>query len=242
MSPNSGFNNACVELSEGELLVSYAQAQRPIVTMGGNTLVLSECQIHRGIFEIESLVASLDTRSVDQVHSGDYFLKVPLDPLLRAVAEGHLAAIYSELVRSQIADVDILDSEIQSLFRHVAHGAISADRKTISSQCAPKWLEQVCQFIDKNLAENIRICDLADLVWLSHSHLSRMFKRYTGLKVTEYIMSRCIHRAILLLTNTDEGISTIASNCGFESLPHFYRSFKRCTGTAPTEYCQVHCA
>ena len=63
-----------------------------------------------------------------------------------------------------------------------------------------------------------------------------MFKRSTGVTVTEYLTRVRIERVKELLLNPNLRISEIAFQTGFQSLTHFNRVFLKLTGQSPTEY------
>ncbi len=105
----------------------------------------------------------------------------------------------------------------------------------------PDWLASVLTRIDAHLtdSEALRLEQLALAANVSSSHFSRSFKRYTGMNVTEYIITKRIIKAKELLQVTDSNVADIAFLCGFDSVPHFHRLFKKLTGTTPAAYKQL---
>lgn len=71
---------------------------------------------------------------------------------------------------------------------------------------------------------------------VSISHLTRLFKEYTGLTPNEYIIQIRINKAMLLLSTSNENILEIAYGVGFKSLSNFYKCFKDNTNCTPKEY------
>ena len=71
---------------------------------------------------------------------------------------------------------------------------------------------------------------------VSVSHLTRLFKEYTGVTPKEYITQIRLNKAMLLLSESNENILEVAYAIGFKSLSSFYKCFKDNTGCTPKEY------
>ncbi len=70
---------------------------------------------------------------------------------------------------------------------------------------------------------------------LSKDYLSQLFKKTTGLTVTEYIMKKRLSSAKQLL-DRDVSISDTAYALGFCSESYFISCFKKKYGITPKEY------
>lgn len=95
----------------------------------------------------------------------------------------------------------------------------------------------VKKYIDEHLRNKIYAEDLARLVHVNEQYLMRLFKRYEGQSLTEYIIQQRILAASRLLKDTDYSINFIADcvGCG-ENYSYFSRLFKKVTGLTPREY------
>ena len=61
-------------------------------------------------------------------------------------------------------------------------------------------------------------------------------KKYIGMNYSEYLTYVRIEAAKQMLTNSDEKISVIASQVGYDDQFYFNRLFKRTVGISPGEY------
>jgi len=111
--------------------------------------------------------------------------------------------------------------------------APTAERKHTG---APEWMRLTLRTIDEHPFGDVSLSTLTAKAAVNPSHFTRVFKLLTGMTLTEYVTAKRISHAKELLLSSDAPIHAIASECGFESLPHFHRTFKKLTGTTPAGY------
>lgn len=99
-----------------------------------------------------------------------------------------------------------------------------------------RHLSTVMEYISTNYTEKITTEMLSKMCFISEAHFCRLFKKAVGKSATEYINEYRVQKAAILLKNTDESISGIASRVGFDDLNYFSRVFKRHLGLSPVKY------
>ncbi len=77
---------------------------------------------------------------------------------------------------------------------------------------------------------------IAESMFISKSHLSRLFKRLTGRSFTDYLRGIRLEHACHLLEDTDLNIEEIVKQCGLRDIPSFYRSFGEKMNMTPNCY------
>ncbi len=97
-------------------------------------------------------------------------------------------------------------------------------------------LMSVVAFVTENYSAPIEVTDMAEHVHLSISQLQREFSAYFGITPIRYLREVRIGVARHLLESSDNGISQIATDCGFYDQSHFNRHFKSSTGLTPLKY------
>ena len=90
--------------------------------------------------------------------------------------------------------------------------------------------------IKNNLYSNLSVQQMAQLCAMSTSSFKRKFKETYNESPKKFVANKKLEKAKNLLKNSSERISTIAYDCGFETLSTFNRSFKFKTGISPSEF------
>lgn len=91
-------------------------------------------------------------------------------------------------------------------------------------------------YIETHLSEKITVQTLATRVYLSPSQVNRIFKKETGQSPYDYILTRRLERAKLLLHSTPLHIREISEVLGFCDEHYFAVIFKSKVGKTPSEY------
>src|SRR3954471_22956299 len=97
-------------------------------------------------------------------------------------------------------------------------------------------LQRVREFVEKNLSEPISLREAASAAGLEEKYFSAFFHRKTGVRFRDWLAGRRVDRAIEILTQHDETITSVAESTGFQDLRTFERSFKRLTGLTPRDF------
>lgn len=101
-------------------------------------------------------------------------------------------------------------------------------------------LKMVLQEIEKNIAENLTVGEMAKFCGWSDSHFMRWFKKMTGLSLIAYVNERRLAVAAEALKKTDDKILNISQDAGFTNLSNFNRQFRKRYGVTPKEYREMN--
>jgi AraC family transcriptional regulator len=97
-------------------------------------------------------------------------------------------------------------------------------------------VRRIEDYIDRNITEPIKVCELCALVNRTPSHFSRTFKRTVGMSPHAYVLRRRIQLASRLLAKGDMPLSEIALNCGFGDQSHLSNRFREHRGMPPAAW------
>ncbi len=91
-------------------------------------------------------------------------------------------------------------------------------------------------YIEENYTKKISLSDVADEIYVSRWHLSKLLNKYTGKSFADIINGYRIDAAKNMLKDSSLRISDIAETVGFSDSAHFSHVFKRMTGISANEY------
>lgn len=91
-------------------------------------------------------------------------------------------------------------------------------------------------YIEENYKEKLKLSDVADQVYVSQWHLSKLLNRYLGQNFSEILNGVRINKAKELLKDPSLRIGDIADEVGFLDMAHFSRVFKKQVGISANEY------
>jgi RpiB/LacA/LacB family sugar-phosphate isomerase len=115
----------------------------------------------------------------------------------------------------------------------------SYSQRELAAGIPPSRLRVVVDFVRRNVDKRIRVSDLSEVVGMSQSYFSRMFKVSTGLTPYRFILHERIHRAKELLHRGDTTLIDVASEVGFTTQAHFTTVFGSVVGMTPGQF-QYH--
>jgi AraC family transcriptional regulator len=115
------------------------------------------------------------------------------------------------------------------------------DHEMVTTQTAtprlPAWrVWRVTEHIEQNLDKNLRLSELAALVYMSPYHFARLFKGSTGFPPHQFVLRRRIARARAVLSGSELSVAQISRLAGFRTPSHFTTVFRRVLGITPAAY------
>lgn len=94
------------------------------------------------------------------------------------------------------------------------------------------YVKQACDYITAHYTGDIRICDIAQVVGLERTYLSKLFRQKTGISMQGYLINVRMEQARKLLKQ-GYNVSQAAKMCGYEDPFNFSRMFKKKFGVSP---------
>lgn len=98
----------------------------------------------------------------------------------------------------------------------------------------------VQHFIDANFKTDITLDSLASDFFISKYYLAHSYKNVTGFTIKQYILLKRIAHAKNQLYYSDNSITNISMDCGFNSQSNFIRIFSKNEGMTPLQFRKYH--
>lgn len=123
-------------------------------------------------------------------------------------------------------------SSFPEVFLENAVEQVKTQKRIVSST----MIHQAKLFIRDNLAQTLKLEDVAQHVHISSRHLNRLFLMEEGETVTAYIRKERIRFAQVWLKGNTKTLQAIAEETGFGNVHHFSRVFREQVGMPPAQY------
>lgn len=95
---------------------------------------------------------------------------------------------------------------------------------------------RIKEYIDDHFREDMTLTSMADALNVNVYYLSHTFKKLIGYSPIQYMIHRRIGEAQNLLLTTDDSITDIAMQCGYNNANYFQASFSHIVGMPPGKY------
>lgn len=147
----------------------------------------------------------------------------------------HIREIYGESEQKQPGWELFITARLYEIF-----GAVLRHRPVASP--VRRWsqanavAQKILGYLTDHYGEKITLAQVAGAASYTESECCRIFKRFTGETIFSYLRELRLEHSIRLLTTTDQSISEIAYNCGFQSPSYYIEAFGRQFGCTPGEY------
>lgn len=99
-----------------------------------------------------------------------------------------------------------------------------------------KQILEVQSFIDKNFQEDITLELIANKFYINKYYLAHTFKEVIGFSIKQYIILKRISFSKNLLYYSDQSITSIAFESGFNSQSNFIKAFKKKESITPLQF------
>ena len=97
-------------------------------------------------------------------------------------------------------------------------------------------IRQSIDYIHSHITDDLNMDDLASVACVTKPYFIRLFKNEIGISPLQYVNSKKVERAQLLLYTTDMHVKEVAYALGFSDYSYFIRMFRKMTGFTPQDY------
>jgi AraC family transcriptional regulator len=212
----------CANCQHGDIIVMPANVPHSI-TWG-----------HEYEFMLLRIEPTLFTQSLNELIDSNDIELIPQfsrqDPLVYQLGLALKAELEMGASGSRLYAESLSNALLMHLLRHYSSHRNTSD---YSGKLSKVQLEQVMNYIDEHLSQDISLAELAAVVQMGSRHFSRLFKQSTSLSPYQYLIKCRVERAKKLLQRRSLSIAEIAQAVGFANQSHLSRHFKRWLGVSP---------
>jgi AraC-like DNA-binding protein len=221
-----------------------AEAEKRAQRGAGKKLIPQQVSCFAGLTDVAVPVV-VNGRHVATLMSGQVFRRPPTErdfQMIVKMLQAEPSADWERKTRkayfeTPVVTPDRFEAIVHLLSVFAQYLADYASRHAISASAnEPKPVAGAKQFVLAHVEETITLALVAQHVHVSRFHFCRMFKKATGMTLTEYVARVRVEKAKTLLVDPSARISEVVFAAGFGSIPRFNSVFKSCVGMSPTEY------
>ncbi len=119
---------------------------------------------------------------------------------------------------------------------YISRLMILLDGITRNQRRGASAMETIIAYIDKHYGEDIHLNDLAGIVYLSPSYVSKLFHQSLNTSLSRYLHRKRMELAKKLLNESRCSIKEISHQCGYHNLSQFYLNFREQYHVGPGAY------
>ena len=125
--------------------------------------------------------------------------------------------------------------EIIEWFRNVIV-SMAKNNITLAEDKKEELTKRIKELIKEDPCMDLSLTHLSDMMNLSQSYISRVFKQKTGISYVEHVTNMRIEYSKKLLKQTDMSVSEISEKLGYGNPQYYIRIFKSHIGITPGQY------
>lgn len=129
-------------------------------------------------------------------------------------------------------------SEFNIIIRQIIYDLISSlnDHKGRKNELI---FSKCMEYIERNYSEDLSLETLAETFYFNPSYFSTLFKNYTRVNFSQYLLNLRMKKGKELLEKTDYKVYEVAARIGYKDSKYFNRVFKKEFGVTPDEYRRI---
>ncbi|MDD4082097.1 MAG: helix-turn-helix domain-containing protein [Sphaerochaetaceae bacterium] len=105
-----------------------------------------------------------------------------------------------------------------------------------SDECENFLIKMAINYVRTNFSKNIGLQEVSDLLSVTDSYLSRLFKEETKVNFLQFLNAYRINQSLIMMQNPKLNINQIASCCGFTNSGYYSKIFKKIIGVSPSQF------
>jgi len=133
--------------------------------------------------------------------------------------------------------VEEMQTELQIILMRIIVSLSETLRKR--GDALTTTVQAIKQFLDNSIQQPLDSSGLSSQIGISNKQMNRLFKREVGTTIYNYVISKKIESAKLMLLDTQLTISDIGYKLGYVDPHYFSNLFHHKTGVRPSDFRKI---
>ena len=149
-----------------------------------------------------------------------------------------LELLLSEFITTAYKQEDMMGYIINQIMIYTCRNFLYQHQKTLPTNVSKNEIlcNSIMRYIDTNIFLIKNFSDIANHFNYNYSYLSKVFKQTTKITILDYLSSKKLERAKILIDERKLSLTKIAETLNYASIYSFSKSFKYHFGISPTDY------
>lgn len=131
---------------------------------------------------------------------------------------------------------EALQVMVQNLQRRGNTGEEEPEGRETKTAAGSFLVNKALEYMQKNYQRKVTLTDVAESIFVSQWHLSKLLNHHTGKSFSELMNQIRVEEAKKLLENPALRVGDVAEQVGFMDMAHFSRVFKKVAGISANEF------
>lgn len=106
--------------------------------------------------------------------------------------------------------------------------------KKINNDNLNNKVVEIKKYVDEHFSENLSNKEIAEHFHYHPNYLNRLFVRYLGISLHQYLLNLRIDKAVIMLQSGMYTVTQVAEKAGYKNISQFSAHFKHATGYCPS--------
>ena len=176
----------------------------------------------------------MDSLSIEKLPelSNEMLIKLDLNEVIRTYFYSMIPYFTQKIPPSE----KLLELKFKELLLNILSNPLNKQLLTYILHLSDDIKTPIWQIMENNYTYNLTLKEYARISSRSLAAFKRDFFEYYHTTPGKWLTNKRLSHAVLLLKKTNQSISEIAFNSGFENISHFSRIFKEKYGSSPLQF------